>query len=255
MAEPTIQQKDLIASLGRALAIIEAFDDENPRMSASEVAARSGMNRTAARRYLLSLCHFGYASHDGQQFWLNPRVLRLGQSYLLSARLPRLASPYLERLADETAATASLAVLDGQEIIYLTRSGSGQVPNAAFQVGARVPAHVVSPGIAILSAMDSAAFEAWLSGHDFATFTRHTMTDATALRDEVDKARSDGHAVLSEQLELGFHGLAVALRNRRGECVGALSLTASTRRITPGALLDAGLAPLRAAESGLRGLL
>ncbi len=255
MAVSKIQQKDLIASLGRGLAIIEAFDDENPRMTASEVAARSGMNRTAARRYLLSLCHFGYASHDGQAFWLNPRVLRLGQSYLLSARLPRLASPYLERLAEQTDATASLAVLDGHDVIYLTRSGTGQVPNAAFQVGARVPAHVVSPGIAILAAMSPADFDAWLDGHDFVTFTRHTMADAKALRAEVARARADGFAVLSEQLELGFHGLAVALRNRRGECVGALSLTASTRRLASDTLLDVGLAPLRVAESGLRGLM
>lgn len=178
MAASPIQQKDLIASLGRGLAIIEAFDDENPRMTASEVAARSGMNRTAARRYLLSLCHFGYASHDGQVFWLNPRVLRLGQSYLLSARLPRLASPYLERLAAQTDATASLAVLDGHDIIYLTRSGAGQVPNAAFQVGARVPAHVVSAGIAILAAMPPDEFDAWLSDYLHAG-ARHEQ-DSTA---------------------------------------------------------------------------
>ena len=255
MTSSAIQQKDLIASLGRGLAIIEAFDDENPRMTASEVASRSGMNRTAARRYLLSLCHFGYASHDGQVFWLNPRVLRLGQSYLLSARLPRLASPYLERLAEDTGATASLAVLDGHEIIYLTRSGTGQVPNAAFQIGARVPAHVVSPGIAMLSAMDAAVFESWLAQHDFATFTRYTMTGAAALRAAVVQAREDGHAMLADQLELGFHGLAVALRNRRGACVGAIGLTASTHRSTPAEMLKVGLAPLRAAESGLRGLM
>ena len=85
-----IDPKDRIDGLGKGLRVIEAFDDEHPRLTASEAAARADITRTAARRYLLSLVHFGYAATDGKQFWLSPRVLRLGQSYLGAARLPRL---------------------------------------------------------------------------------------------------------------------------------------------------------------------
>ena len=92
-----IDPKDLIAGLGRGLLVIESFDDEFPRQSVAEVAARTGIPRSAARRHLLSLCHFGYAQTDGKLFWLAPRVLRLGQSYLGSARLPRLVQPFIQR--------------------------------------------------------------------------------------------------------------------------------------------------------------
>ena len=85
-----IDRKDLIEGLGKGLKVIEAFDDDHPRLTASETAALTGLSRTAARRFLLSLCHFGYAATDGKHFWLAPRVLRLGQSYLGAARLPRL---------------------------------------------------------------------------------------------------------------------------------------------------------------------
>lgn len=64
----TINPKDLIDSLGKGLRLIEAFDEEHPRLSASEAAAATGLTRTAARRYLLSLCHFGYAATDGKRF-------------------------------------------------------------------------------------------------------------------------------------------------------------------------------------------
>jgi DNA-binding IclR family transcriptional regulator len=53
------------------------------------VAVRAGLSRTAARRYLPTLRGLGYVDTDGKLFWLAPRVLRLGQSYLDSARLPR----------------------------------------------------------------------------------------------------------------------------------------------------------------------
>ena len=73
-----IDRKDLIEGLGKGLRVIEAFDDDHNRLTPSEAAERAGITRTAARRYLLSLCHFGYAATDGKLFWLMPRVLRLG---------------------------------------------------------------------------------------------------------------------------------------------------------------------------------
>jgi DNA-binding IclR family transcriptional regulator len=56
-------------------------------MTAQQVGDRCGLSRTAARRYLLTLQHLGYVSSDAKQFWLTPRIMRLGQSYLASARL------------------------------------------------------------------------------------------------------------------------------------------------------------------------
>jgi len=69
-----IEPEDHIEGLARGLSVIEAFDAAHSRMSASEVAARTGLSRTAARRHLLTLCHHGYASTDGKLFWLTARV-------------------------------------------------------------------------------------------------------------------------------------------------------------------------------------
>ena len=73
----TLAQRDWIAGLERGVSIIEAFDDAQPRMTAAEAGQRTGMTRTAARRYLLTLQHRGYVAGDGKLFWLTPRVLRL----------------------------------------------------------------------------------------------------------------------------------------------------------------------------------
>ena len=94
---PALDKRDWIAGLEKGLGIIECFDDANPRLTASQAGVRCGMTRTAARRYLLTLEHLGYVASDGKLFWLTPRVLRLGQSYLESARLPRIVQPFLAR--------------------------------------------------------------------------------------------------------------------------------------------------------------
>jgi IclR family pca regulon transcriptional regulator len=45
----------------------------------------------------LTLVHTGMAASDGKKFWLMPRLLNLGQSYLESARVPRAVVPFLQR--------------------------------------------------------------------------------------------------------------------------------------------------------------
>jgi IclR family pca regulon transcriptional regulator len=77
------------------------------------------MTRTAARRYLLTLAHLGYVAGDGKLFWLTPRVLRLGQSYLESARLPRIVQPFLQRVTAGTQESAYVSVMDGDDIVYI----------------------------------------------------------------------------------------------------------------------------------------
>ena len=94
---PVLEKRDWIAGLEKGLAVIEAFDDQHPRLTASQAGARCGLTRTAARRYLLTLQHMGYVASDGKLFWLTPRVLRLGQSYLDAARLPRLLQHRLHK--------------------------------------------------------------------------------------------------------------------------------------------------------------
>ncbi|NQZ11451.1 MAG: helix-turn-helix domain-containing protein, partial [Algicola sp.] len=72
---------DLVKSLLKGLAVIEAFDGEDPAMTLSEVAKKTGFTRAGARRLLLTLVSAGYASQDGSYFSLTPRVPKLGYAY------------------------------------------------------------------------------------------------------------------------------------------------------------------------------
>jgi len=215
----------LIEGLGKGLRVIECFSDSHPRLTASDTARLAGLTRTAARRYLLSLVHYGYADTDGKHYWLLPSILRLGASYLEAARLPRLAQPFLQRLSMQTGETANLSVLDGHEVVYLTRSNSPRIVSIGFHPGARVPAHVVSPGFAILSTFSDPQLDAWFAGAQFGQFTPETVVDRKTLRGMVERARAQGHWLADQYADIGLRGIAVPLKDRQGRCVGALSIT------------------------------
>jgi IclR family pca regulon transcriptional regulator len=253
--EATIDPADLIVGLGRGLTVIESFNDELPRMTATQVSQRTGIPRTAARRHLLSLVHFGYAATDGKLFWLSPKVLRLGQSYLSSARLPRLVQPFTQRASQQCGETVNVSVLDGHEVVYVARSNPPRFMTLGYQVGARVPAHVVTPGPAILATYPAPALREWISAHDFTSYTALTVTDRAAFEEEVKLARRQAYWATVGQLDASFAGISVPLIDRRGDCRGAIGMTVLSSQYSVERMCEVLLPHLREAAQTLRTLL
>ena len=173
---PGLDKRDWIAGLERGIGVIEAFDDANPRLTASQAGQRTGMTRTAARRYLLTLQHMGYVAGDGKLFWLTPRVLRLGQSYLESARLPRIVQPFLQRVAAGTHEIVYLSVMDGDEVVYIARNGPNRSMSTGYVLGARVPAQVTAAGMLMLALRSDAELANWLETHELSAVSYTHLT-------------------------------------------------------------------------------
>ncbi|AOJ04724.1 MULTISPECIES: IclR family transcriptional regulator domain-containing protein [Burkholderia] len=224
MKKTPLDKRDWIAGLEKGLAILEAFDSQHARMTPTQAAARTGLTRTAARRYLLTLESLGYVYTDGRLYGLTPRVLRVGWSYFDSARLPRTVQPYLQQLSATLNESAYVSVLDEWELVVIARNGVSRVMTTGFVLGARVPAPLISPGVVLLAYKnDQDAVRAWLDSTEFPPFTPHTLTNKSRLQEKIDRARIDGYALIEQQLQVGVRGIAVPLKNRQGEVVAALS--------------------------------
>lgn len=220
-----VDRKFLIEGLGKGLRVIEAFSDEHPRLTVTVAAERAGLSRYAARRHLLSLVHFGYAATDGKHYWLLPRVLRLGQAFMDGSRVPRLVQPFIQRASILCGETLNVATLDGHEVVYLSRSNAPRVVSIGFHPGARVPAHVVATGLAMLSTFEETALDAWIATHDFASYTGFTPAAPGAFKESVMLARRLGYWQADQYINFGLCGLGVPLIDRRGRCEYGLSVT------------------------------
>ena len=220
-----LAKRDWIAGLEKGLGILEAFGDAHPRMSATQMAMLVGITRTAARRHLLTLAHLGYVTTDGKLFWLTPRVLRMGQAFLESSRLARSAQPYLQRITLATHETAYVSMIDGNDIIYIARNGANRLLNTGYQLGARVPAQTTAAGLVLLALRESPTLDEWLERTPLLTYTPYSTTNKAQMRTQLMQARHQDWALSEQQLELGYRGVAVPLRDARGALAGALSVT------------------------------
>jgi IclR family pca regulon transcriptional regulator len=251
-----IARRDFIAGVEKGFAILEAFDAaETARMTMAEVAQRTGLTRAAARRYLLTLAALGYLHYDGRMFALTPKVLRLGQSYIHSARLPRIVHPQLHRIASALQEASSVGVLDGGDIICVAAVTAGRVVSVTLQPGTRVPAHCTANGRVLLAALPPAALDDWLAAREFAPFTAHTVTARDRLRAEIVQARTQGYALVDQELEPGLRAIGVPLRNLRGETVAAMNVNVHAARMSLEEVRSQCLPLLWQAQAQVRNLL
>ncbi len=229
----SLHRRDWIAGLDKGLSLIQAFDEAHSRLTASQVSQRCGLTRTAARRYLLTLQHLGYAASDGKLYWLTPKVMRLGQAYLESARLPRLVQPSLQRVAVGTQEISFVAVLDGYDVVYVARNGQNRSMNTSFALGARVPAHTTASGMLLIALQGPKYVDDWLQSSPLTTFSSYTITDPQAMRQDMATIREQDWCLSERQLDPNYRGVAVPLRDHKGTVLAALSVSMLIQNESP----------------------
>ena len=221
-----------VQSLERGLAVIRAFDEHHPELTLSDVARSTGLTRAAARRFLLTLAELGYVRTDGRWFALSPRILELGYAYLSSLSLPEVAEPHLERLVAEVHESSSVSVLDGEDVVYVARVPTSRIMTVSINVGTRFPAYATSMGRVLLSGLPDDELEAYLARVELRPLSPRTLTSHDALRAELAKVRSQGWALVDQELEEGLRSIAAPIRDRSGETVAAVNLSAHASRMS-----------------------
>jgi IclR family pca regulon transcriptional regulator len=228
----TRADKETIAGFAKGLRVIEAFDEGRPKLSITEVAALTGLERATARRCLLTLVRGGYAAFDGKFFRLTPRLLRLGHAYLSSTPLPRLVQPYLEQLAQDTEESCSASILEGTDIVYVARASQRRVMSIGLNVGSRLPAYCASMGRVLLAALPERERIRLLEATDRPKLTEKTLTEMPALLAEIEKIGREGFAINDEELEIGLRSIAVPLVDGAGRVVAAINVGAQAARVS-----------------------
>ena len=240
--------------LEKGLAVISCFDGHRA-LSISEVAARTGLSRAAARRCLLTLVTLRYAVVEDGVFRLAPRVLTLGFAYLASADLPQIVQPALDRLGARLGEACSAAVLNDTDVLYVARAAAKRIISVDLKVGSRLPAYCNAMGRVLLAGLPAAEAEALLRRSERIPRTPATLTDLDDLMAELERVREQDHSVVRGELEAGLLTIAVPIRDVTGRTVAGVNVGTHVDRATPESLRAEALPLLRALQDEMRPLL
>jgi len=244
-----------MTSLARGLIVIQAFTQQHPQMTISQLSLRTGLSRAAVRRCLYTLSKLGFAgTDDGSRYTLRPRMLSLSHTFTASNTLATAAQPVLERMSATYHESFSVATLDGDDIVYIARSsgsGTSRVMSVDLHIGSRLPAYCTSMGRILLAWLSPDQLEHYLARVVLTPHTTRTVTSVEKLRGLLRSTRRNGFALCDQEYEVSLRSLAVPVYAPSGRAVATLNLSGNAPRLSVLEMQTRFLPPLRAAAGEL----
>jgi IclR family pca regulon transcriptional regulator len=232
--------------------VIQAFTQQSPQMTISQLSIKTGLSRAAVRRCLYTLTKLGFAgAEDGSRYSLRPRLLTLSHTYTTSNTLSTAAQPILERMSATLRESFSVATLDGEDIVYIARTQVNRVMAVDLHIGSRLPAYCTSMGRVLLAYLPPEQLEHYLAKVVLTPHTTRTITSIEKLRLALRNVRRNGYALVDQEFEVGLRSLAVPVYSNSGRVVATMNLSGNAPRLSVLEMQSRFLAPLRNAASEL----
>lgn len=218
-----------VQSLERAFGILETMADAGGTLGLTALATRADLPLPTIHRFVRTLVDLGYLRQEpSRQYALGPRLIWLGES--AARMLGTWARPYLSDLVDSLGESANLAMLDGEQIVYVGQVQSQQSMRMFTEVGRRASPHCTAVGKALLAVIDPADVQALLRRTGMHAHTEHTLTDPQALAAQLEQVLQQGYAMDEGEQELGVRCVAVAVP--RAPTPIGLSISGPATRMT-----------------------
>lgn len=207
-----LSDRSISSTFIKGMEVLKAFDDTHTRLTLSEIAQITNLDRASVRRLTLTLVHLDYAQKNGRHFSLTPKVLTLAGSFLRGNQFGTLIQPLLNRYSNQVGATISLAILDDDEAVYVAQSTTYEEDvSFGFTIGSRLPLLHTSIGRMILAFSDPDWTSDMLCNAPFGQYTLETAMDREEIAQRVAVCRSQGYAIVDGEFEIGATGFAVPI--------------------------------------------
>jgi IclR family acetate operon transcriptional repressor len=221
-----------VQSVDRSLDLLEALAQEEQAVGVAELVELTGLPQGTVHRLLQSLQLRGYVRRDAsRKYSLGTSAVRLADA--AQRALARSVRPHLAELVAISGETANLAVLEGDDVVYVAQVPSPHTLRMFAEVGRHVPPHSTAVGKVLLAGMPRERALAVLRRTGLAARTPATITDLDAFAAELDLVTVQGWGADEEEQEAGVRCVAVPV-GAPGATVAALSLSGPADRFAGG---------------------
>ena len=228
----TAQQEGGLASVSKALMLLESLNQADSPAGVSALARATGMPKSTAFRLLAYLEESGFVERAGKAYQLGRRLFELGNNvdYCRPDGVRNVALPFMTDLHTRTGMTVHLGVLEGTDVVYLEKIHGLRTSPVSTAVGSRTPASCTALGKALLAFSDAGQLRQ-VAETGLASRTQYSVRHPGMLLQQVQEVRRTAIAHDREESQLGLSCVASPIVVG-GRAVAALSVSGPTRPVS-----------------------
>ena len=233
--EIMISEKERIKSIDKVLDLLEFLSINEQEIGVAEISKKLNMGLSTVHRILTTLKSRGYINQNEQtaKYRLGIKLFELGCAVQNTKHLIEIAKPYLRELSGITKEIVNLAILEGREVIYLSKIESTEILTVNIKTGARVMAHCTALGKVLLAFIPDREFDSLYKGEkQLPSLTKNSITSLKELKKHFKEIREHGYAIDKEEYKIGVNCFAVPIINKEGRAIAAISITGPASRFT-----------------------
>lgn len=220
------QDRLFVSSVEKAFGVLQAFYDAPGALTLSEIAARTGMGKSAAQRFSHTLVRLGYLERVEATRQLKPSMKLLDFSYICFAGNPlnSVASPFLLRARELCGEALNLSLPMGLDVMYVIRIPSPNAPLASPITGGRAPIYCTASGRAYLSTLPEQEAAAIIDSSPCRALTSYTLTKREDILERVAAVQREGYTIAIEECIYGEITIAAPIWGRGHKGMGSINI-------------------------------
>jgi DNA-binding IclR family transcriptional regulator len=223
-----------VQSVARTLVLLKAFTPQEPWLGLSQLARKVQLPVSTVHRLAQALVEGGMISRDSAgRYSVGPELYAVGTLYLHSTNIREASTPVLKLLNDLTSESINVSILSKSHVVLIMKEESKHAFRVAQQVGSVYPAYASSMGKALLSQFSERQLDELYPHEQFVPLTKHTVTNKTLLKRELEDVKLHDVAFDLEGSYLGVVCVASPIRDASGNSVAAMSISGPLVRMEP----------------------
>jgi DNA-binding IclR family transcriptional regulator len=221
-----------IASVQRALDILNLYNSDHKELGNSEIAKLVGIpiGTASGLIYTLKLNKYLDQNPVNRKYHLGLKLAERASLLLEQLDIRELSTPYLDELRNWCGESVNLAIRDGNAVVYIERMFGNHSLGIRSELGKRAPLHSTALGKAIFANLPGEEREELLSQYILRPITQFTITDKNELKNELNKIRANGFALDEQENEVGGRCIGAPIFDHSGYPIGAISISIPVHR-------------------------
>lgn len=219
-----MDQKYSVPALDRAHAVLTLLIDEPYKWKLSDLSKHLDISKSTLYSLLLTMERLQWVNRDrNDTYAIGSSLGRFGSAFFRQYDLindfRRLAEPVMRRLQE----SIQLAVLEGNDVLYLAKVEAPSPVQMVSGPGVRFPAHATGLGKSLMAGMNAEQIHLLFPQEVLPKVTVHTLGSREALIQEILNVNRTGYSTDIQEGIMGFCCVASPIRNPNGETVAAVS--------------------------------
>lgn len=224
---------DVLQSVDNALRIMEAMSESEYELGIAELSRNLGLGRSTVHRLITTLESRGFVTQNPvtAKYKLGIKIVTIGGTILQKIDIIKEARPYLEKLSRATGESSHLALLSGDEIIFVDKVLGSNPAKMASVIGLRRPAYATATGKMLLAHLPEGQLKKWLNSVSIHRCTPFTLSNTDELSEQLEKIKGLGYSEDLQEMEEGLICFGAPIRNVSGEVFAAVSVSGAASRM------------------------